>query len=48
MVRRISILIKDGLGRGQILLSKNIFQEGGYTRRVYTNWMQNFGEDYVF
>jgi len=48
MVRRIKIPIKDGIGWGQIPLSKNIFQEGGYTLRAYTNWMQNFGEDYIF
>jgi hypothetical protein len=48
MVRRISIPVKDGLGWGQIPLIKAIFKEGGYTLRAYTNWMQNFGEDYIF
>ncbi|MES2809446.1 MAG: carboxypeptidase-like regulatory domain-containing protein, partial [Bacteroidota bacterium] len=48
MVRRISIPIKEGLGWGQIPLPKAIFREGSYTLRAYTNWMQNFGEDYVF
>ncbi len=48
MVRRISIPIKDGVGSGQIALLKAIFKEGSYTLRAYTNWMQNFGEDYVF
>jgi hypothetical protein len=48
MVRRISIPVKDGLGWGQIPFIKAIFKEGGYTLRAYTNWMQNFGEDYVF
>jgi hypothetical protein len=48
MVRRISIPIKDGLGWGQIPLTATIFRESGYTLRAYTNWMQNFGEDYVF
>jgi len=48
MVRRISIPIKDGTGWGQIPLSKVIFREGGYTLRAYTNWMQNFGQDYIF
>jgi hypothetical protein len=48
MVRRISIPIKDGLGWAQIPLPGAIFREGGYTLRAYTNWMQNFGEDYVF
>ncbi|MES2376518.1 MAG: carboxypeptidase regulatory-like domain-containing protein [Bacteroidota bacterium] len=48
MVRRISIPIKDGLGWGQIPLVKNIFHEGGYTLRAYTNWMQNLGEERFF
>ncbi|TSJ42654.1 hypothetical protein FO440_00230 [Mucilaginibacter corticis] len=48
MVRHISIPIKDGIGWGQIPLSKNIFREGGYTLRAFTNWMQNFGQDYIF
>ncbi|MGF7081308.1 hypothetical protein [Mucilaginibacter sp. UYCu711] len=48
MVRRISIPIKDGLGWAQIPLLKNIFHEGGYTLRAYTNWMQNIGEDGFF
>ncbi len=48
MVRRVSIKVKDGIAWGQIPLPASIFREGGYTLRAYTNWMQNFGEDYVF
>lgn len=48
MVRRVSVKVKDGIAWGQISLSPNIFKEGGYSLRAYTNWMQNFGEDYVF
>jgi hypothetical protein len=48
VVRRISIPIKEGLGWGQIPITKAIFREGSYTLRAYTNWMQNFGEDYIF
>ncbi|MHA4896519.1 hypothetical protein ACXZ1K_17335 [Pedobacter sp. PWIIR3] len=48
VVRRISIPVNKGLGWGQIPLPAKIFHEGGYTLRAYTNWMQNFGEDYVF
>ena len=48
VVRRISVPIKDGLGRGQIPLKPEIFKEGGYTLRAYTNWMQNFGGAYMF
>src|SRR5690606_29200865 len=25
-----------------------IFKDGTYTLRAYTNWMRNFGQDYVF
>ncbi|MES2828731.1 MAG: hypothetical protein V4687_11260 [Bacteroidota bacterium] len=48
VVRRISIPLTKGIGWGQIPLPSKIFQEGGYTLRAYTNWMQNFGSDYVF
>lgn len=47
-VRKISIPIKDGTGYAQIGLSRKVFREGGYTLRAYTNWMQNFGDDYFF
>ncbi|MES2453989.1 MAG: carboxypeptidase-like regulatory domain-containing protein [Bacteroidota bacterium] len=47
-VRRISIPLKDGVGYAQIPLNRKIFHEGGYTLRAYTNWMQNFGDDYFF
>jgi hypothetical protein len=48
MVRRVSVKVKDGIAWGQMPLPATIFREGGYTLRAYTNWMQNFGEDYVF
>jgi hypothetical protein len=48
VARRISIPITDGLGWGQIPLPKKIFRDAGYTIRAYTNWMQNFDDDYVF
>jgi len=47
-VRRISIPIKEGIGYAQIPLTRKIFHEGGYTFRAYTNWMQNFGNDFFF
>ncbi|RZM19782.1 MAG: hypothetical protein EOO88_37070, partial [Pedobacter sp.] len=48
IVRRISIPITKGLGWAQIPLPRKIFHEGAYTLRAYTNWMQNFGDDYIF
>ncbi|RZM15255.1 MAG: hypothetical protein EOO88_43610 [Pedobacter sp.] len=48
VVRRISVPVTKGLSWAQIPLTDKIFQEGGYTLRAYTNWMQNFGSDYIF
>ncbi|RZM27848.1 MAG: hypothetical protein EOO88_11210, partial [Pedobacter sp.] len=48
VVRRISVPVTKGLSWAQIPLTDKIFQEGGYTLRAYTNWMQNFGADYIF
>ncbi|TCD00184.1 carboxypeptidase-like regulatory domain-containing protein [Pedobacter psychroterrae] len=48
IVRRISIPVSKGLGWAQIPLPRKIFHEGAYTLRAYTNWMQNFGDDYIF
>jgi hypothetical protein len=48
VVRRVSVPIKNGVAYAQIPLISKIFHEGGYTLRAYTNWSQNFGEDYVF
>ncbi|WP_449439367.1 hypothetical protein [Pedobacter steynii] len=48
VVRRISIPIKNGVGYAQIPLTREIFHDGGYILRAYTNWTQNFGVDYAF
>ncbi|RZM20758.1 MAG: hypothetical protein EOO88_35250, partial [Pedobacter sp.] len=48
VVRQISVPVTKGLSWAQIPLTDKIFQEGGYTLRAYSNWMQNFGTDYLF
>ncbi|WP_288880506.1 hypothetical protein [Pedobacter panaciterrae] len=48
VIRRISIPINNGVGYAQIPLTKEIFHDGGYTLKAYTNWTQNFGIDYAF
>ncbi|WP_214229239.1 hypothetical protein [Pedobacter sp. B4-66] len=48
MISRASVQIFAGVGHAQIVLTNNIFKEGGYTLRAYTNWMANFGADYTF
>ena len=48
MAKRIMIHLASGIGWGDIALTKKEFPEGSYTLRAYTNWMRNFGEDFVF
>ena len=48
VIRRVSVPIKNGVAVGQIIMPPKVFKEGGYTLRAYTNWMQNFGDGYIF
>ena len=47
-VKRIMVPVTDGLAWGQIELNAKNIPEGTYTFTAYTNWMRNFGEDYVY
>jgi hypothetical protein len=47
-VKRIMVPIASGLSWGDFVLTDKDFPQGNYTFRAYTNWMRNFGEDYVF
>lgn len=41
--------IEDGLGHGDFVLSDSIgVKPGTYHLRAYSNWMRNFGDDFVF
>lgn len=46
--KRLMFAVADGLSRGDIPLDTADVPKGTYTLRAYTNWMRNFGEDYVF
>ena len=41
------IRLQEGLGKGDFKL-KDTLQSGWYKLRAYTNWMRNFGDDFVF
>jgi len=47
-VKRMMVPVVSGLSWGDMALVDKDFPEGSYTLRAYTNWMLNFGEDYVF
>ncbi len=47
LVERKVVILENGLGFGEFLLNKNLLN-GNYTLRAYSNWQQNFGEDYFF
>jgi hypothetical protein len=47
-VKRLLFPLGLGLGWGNITLDEDAVPEGDYTVRAYTNWMRNFGEEYVY
>lgn len=48
VIRRVSVILKNGIGNAQIPLTKNAFNDGRYTIKAYTNWMQNFESSTAF
>jgi hypothetical protein len=47
-VKRIMVPVENGLTWGDMALDSADIPNGTYTLRAYTNWMRNFGEDYIF
>jgi hypothetical protein len=47
LIERKLIRMNAGLGNGDFKL-KDTLQNGWYVVRAYTNWMRNFGDDFVF
>ncbi len=48
VIKRMMLPVVAGLTWGNIALNADDFPEGTYTFRAYTNWIRNFGEEYVF
>jgi len=48
VVKRITIRLASGVGIGDIALAGKNIPQGAYTLRAYSNWMKNFGDDFVF
>ncbi len=47
VVSRQMLPVANGMSWGNITLDAKEIPEGSYTLRAYTNWMLNFGEDYI-
>jgi hypothetical protein len=47
-IKRIMVPVAYGLSWGDIALDAKDMPAGNYILRAYTNWMRNFGEDYIF
>lgn len=47
-IKRLMLPVPDGLAWCDIALDEKDIPSGSYTLRAYTNWMRNFGEDYIF
>lgn len=48
LMKRILLPVFNGISFGQIVLDPEEIPQGSYVLRAYTNWMRNFGEDYIF
>jgi hypothetical protein len=48
IVQRLKLPVTDGTAVGDILILKNVYKQGNYHVRAYTNWMRNFGAEYFF
>lgn len=48
LMKRIMLPVFAGISFGQIALDPEELPQGNYVIRAYTNWMRNFGEDYIF
>nr|WP_294796289.1 hypothetical protein [uncultured Mucilaginibacter sp.] len=48
MAKRVLFPVVEGLSWGDIALDSTEIPKGNYTLHAYTNWMRNFGEDYIF
>jgi hypothetical protein len=48
IVQRLKLPVTDGTAVGDILLLKNMYKQGNYHVRAYTNWMRNFDPEYFF
>jgi uncharacterized protein YfaS (alpha-2-macroglobulin family) len=47
-IKRLMLPVPDGLAWCDIALDERDIPHGSYTLRAYTNWMRNFGEDYIY
>ncbi|GAB2987980.1 TonB-dependent receptor plug domain-containing protein [Mucilaginibacter puniceus] len=47
-IKRMMLPVSMGLAWADIALDTAEVKQGNYTLRAYTNWMRNFGEDYIF
>jgi hypothetical protein len=48
MIQSLALPTNMGIAWGGIALNPDIYKTGTYTFRAYTNWMQNFGNTYLF
>jgi len=47
-VKRTMVPMNFGLSWGSLSFDEKDVTEGNYVLRAYSNWMRNFGEDYIF
>ncbi len=48
VIKRAMLPVYAGIGFGQLFLDEKEMPQGNYILSAYTNWMRNFGEQYMF
>ncbi|MES2266297.1 MAG: carboxypeptidase regulatory-like domain-containing protein [Bacteroidota bacterium] len=48
IMKLVKLPVVNGVAHGNIILEPNIYKQGNYHLRAYTNWMRNFETDYYY
>ena len=48
LVKILKLPVVNGVANGNILLPPDVYKQGNYHLRAYTQWMRNFDTDYYF
>src|SRR5690606_33545356 len=48
LIQTLKMPLMDNVGKGQLVLDQQWFEQDNYRFRAYTKWMVNFDTDYFF
>ncbi|MFD2598526.1 carboxypeptidase regulatory-like domain-containing protein [Sphingobacterium corticis] len=48
LIQTLRVQMKNGVGKGQLVLDQEFWKQDNYRFRAYTKWMVNFNQDYFY